>query len=113
MPGTSVLLCYCTCPDAGSAQRIAEALVAERLAACVNRLPGIASTYRWQGKVTTDSEQLLLIKTTDARFDALRTRLLALHPYDLPELIAVPIEHAHAPYLDWVRDATDETAQDC
>jgi periplasmic divalent cation tolerance protein len=113
MPGTSVLLCYCTCPDAGSAQRIAEALVAERLAACVNRLPGIASTYRWQGKVTTDSEQLLLIKTTDARFDALRTRLLALHPYDLPELVAVPIEHAHAPYLDWVHDATDETAQDC
>lgn len=112
MPET-VLLCYCTCPDADSAQRIAEALVAERLAACVNRLPGIASTYRWQGEVTTDSEQLLLIKTTDARFEALRTRLLALHPYDLPELIAVPIEHAHAAYLEWVREATGDAAQDC
>jgi periplasmic divalent cation tolerance protein len=111
MPDT-VLLCYCTCPDADSAQRIAEALVAERLAACVNRLPGIASTYRWQGEVATDSEHLLLIKTTAARFEALRTRLLTLHPYDLPELIAVPVEHAHAPYLAWVRESTDE-AQDC
>jgi periplasmic divalent cation tolerance protein len=63
------------------------------------------STYRWQGKVTTDSEELLLIKTTSERFDALKTRVLALHPYDLPELIAVPIEHAHGAYLDWVRDS--------
>lgn len=109
----AVLLCYCTCPDADSAARIAQTLVAERLAACVNRLPGIASTYRWQGAVTTDSEHLLLIKTTAVRFEALRTRLLALHPYELPELIAVPIEHAHAPYLAWVREATGETPQDC
>ncbi|MCX7514465.1 divalent-cation tolerance protein CutA [Frateuria sp. STR12] len=112
MPDT-VLLCYCTCPDADSARRIAEALVAKRLAACVNHLPGIASTYRWQGQVTTDSEHLLLIKTTAARFDALRERLLALHPYDLPELIAVPVAHAHAPYLAWVREATGEASQDC
>ena len=108
-----VLLCYCTCPDADSARRIAEALVAERLAACVNQLPGIASTYRWQGKVTTDTEHLLLIKTTAARFEALRTRLLALHPYELPELIAVPVKHAHPPYLAWVREATTEAPQDC
>jgi periplasmic divalent cation tolerance protein len=108
-----VLLCYCTCPDEDSARRIAEALVAERLAACVNRLPGIASTYRWQGKVAIDSEHLLLIKTTAARFEALRTRLLALHPYDLPELIAVPVEQAHAPYLAWVREATAEAPPDC
>lgn len=108
-----VLLCYCTCPDADSARRIAEALVTERLAACVSRLPGIASTYRWQGQVATDSEQLLLIKTTATRFEAMRTRLLALHPYDLPELIAVPIEYAHAPYLAWVRDTTGEASQGC
>lgn len=98
-----VLLCYCTCPDAASAARLAEALVEERLAACVNRLPGVASTYRWQGQVTTDHEELLLIKTTAARFDALKARLLALHPYELPELIAVPVERGHAAYLDWVR----------
>lgn len=98
-----VLLCYCSCPDAASARRIAEALVGERLAACVNRLPGISSTYRWQGEVITDHEELLLIKTTADRFEALKTRLLELHPYDLPELIAVPVECGHATYLDWVR----------
>ncbi|MHB1058438.1 MAG: divalent-cation tolerance protein CutA [Rhodanobacter sp.] len=99
----AVLLCYCSCPDAASARAIAEALVGERLAACVNRLPGIHSTYRWQGAVTSDSEELLLIKTTVACFDALKARLLGLHPYELPELIAVPVACGHAAYLDWVR----------
>lgn len=108
-----VLLCYCTCPDGDSARHIAEMLVAERLAACVNHLPGVASTYRWQDKVQTDPEHLLLIKTTGSRFEALQKRLLELHPYDLPELIAVPVERAHEPYLAWVRAATGEAAQDC
>ena len=98
-----VLLCYCSCPDPASAQAIAEALVGEQLAACVSCLPGISSTYRWQGTVTTDSEELLLIKTTAERFDALKARLLELHPYELPELIAVPAEFGHTAYLDWVR----------
>lgn len=98
-----VLLCYCTCPDAVSAQHLADALVGESLAACVNRIPGIHSTYRWKGEVITDTEELLLIKTTAARFEALKERVLALHPYELPELIAVPVEHGHAAYLDWVR----------
>jgi len=98
-----VLLCYCTCPDPASAQHLAEALVHEGLAACVNHLPGIRSTYRWQGKVTSDSEELLMIKTTVARFPALKERVLALHPYELPELIAVPVAHGHEAYLDWVR----------
>ena len=114
MPDTDpVLLCYCTCPDAESARRIAEALVGERLAACVNRLPGIMSTYRWQGVVTTDREELLLIKTTAARFQALLERLLALHPYELPELVAVPVERGHGAYLDWVRAGTADTVRDC
>lgn len=99
----TVLLCYCSCPDAASAQAIAEALVGERLAACVNRLPAVHSTYRWLGAVTCDSEELLLIKTTAARFDALKTRLLELHPYELPELVAVPVQRGHEAYLDWVR----------
>lgn len=98
-----VLLCYCSCPDAASGQAIAEALVSERLAACVNRLPGVRSTYRWQEAVATDNEELLLIKTVSGRFDALKTRLLQLHPYDLPELIAVPVERGHDAYMDWVR----------
>ncbi|QNK02958.1 divalent-cation tolerance protein CutA [Dyella telluris] len=100
----TVLLCYCTCPDVASAQKLAEALVGERLAACVNRIPTVASTYRWKGEVVTDSEELLLIKTTAARFPALKERLVALHPYELPELIAVPVAEGHRPYLDWVRD---------
>jgi periplasmic divalent cation tolerance protein len=108
MPDDPVLLCYCTCPDAASAQAIAAALVGERLAACVNRLPGVASTYRWQGEIVTDSEELLLIKTTAARFEALQARLLALHPYELPELVAVPVERGHATYLDWVRTNTGD-----
>lgn len=102
----AVLLCYCSCPDAASAQAIAETLVGEQLAACVNRLPGISSTYRWHDAVTTDREELLLIKTTASRFDALKTRLLQLHPYELPELIAVPVERGHTAYLDWVRANT-------
>lgn len=102
-----VLLCYCTCPDAASAQHLAEALVGESLAACVNRIPRIHSTYRWNGTITTDSEELLLIKTTTMRFEALKERLLALHPYELPELIAVPVERGHTAYLDWVRSAGD------
>ncbi|MFC4763775.1 divalent-cation tolerance protein CutA [Dyella koreensis] len=103
MPDT-VLLCYCTCPDAGSAAMLAETLVSERFAACVNRISGVTSTYRWQDRITTDSEELLLIKTTAERFEALKARLLELHPYKLPELIAVPVEHGHSAYLDWVRD---------
>ncbi len=98
-----VLLCYCTCPDTASAQTLADALVGEGLAACVNQLPGVRSTYRWQGKVMTESEVLLLIKTTETRFAALKERLLALHPYEVPELIAVPVAQGHAAYLDWVR----------
>jgi periplasmic divalent cation tolerance protein len=103
-----VLFCYCSCPDAASAQAIAAALVDERLAACVSRLPGIRSTYRWQGTVTTDREELLLIKTTAARFDALKGRLLQLHPYELPELIAVPVEFGHTAYLDWIQQTVGD-----
>jgi len=102
MPAT-VLLCYCTCPDAASAQALARALVDERLAACVNRVPGVRSTYRWQGEVIDDGEELLLIKTTAARLPALKARLPQLHPYEVPELVAVPVADGHDAYLDWVR----------
>ena len=103
MPETTVLLCLCSCPDAASAQRLADALVAERLAACISRVPGVLSTYRWQGEIHTDQEELLLIKTTVAGFEALKARLPELHPYELPELLALPAERGLAAYLDWVR----------
>ena len=98
-----VLLCYCSCPDAASARALAEAVVGEGLAACVNHLSGVRSTYRWKGELTTDSEELLPIKTTETRFAALKECILALHPYELPELIAVPVTQGHQAYLDWVR----------
>lgn len=97
-----ILLCYCTCPDPEAARQLAERLVGESLAACVNCLPGVVSVYRWEGKVATDNETLLLIKTTADRFEALKARLLEFHPYELPELIAVPVERGHEAYLAWV-----------
>lgn len=76
--------------------------VEERLAACVNRLSGVHSTYRWQDRVAEEPEVLLVIKTTHERFDALRDRLLELHPYDVPELVALDISGGHVPYLEWI-----------
>lgn len=105
----SVLLVLCTCPDAASGERIARALVEERLAACVNRVPGLTSVYRWQDAVESAAEELLLIKTTRDAFPALQARLLALHPNTLPEVIALPIDSGHAPYLDWVQAAVTPT----
>lgn len=102
----SVLICLTTCPDADSAGRIATALVDERLAACVNVVPGLRSTYRWQGEVTRGDELLLIIKTSRDRFDALRERLPMLHPHELPELVAVEAADGLAAYLDWVRAET-------
>lgn len=101
-PSVPTLLAFATCPDSTSAQRIADALVSERLAACVNLLPGMQSVYRWKGRVETSSEVLMLIKTSAQRMSDLRERLVALHPYELPELIAVEIADGLPAYLDWI-----------
>jgi periplasmic divalent cation tolerance protein len=100
------LVVLCTCPNDASAERIASALVTERLAACVNRIPAVVSIYRWKGEVCCDNECLLMIKTTRERFDALRDRILALHPYELPEVVAVDIALGLAPYLAWIEHET-------
>jgi periplasmic divalent cation tolerance protein len=102
---TSILIVLTTCPDTASAEAIAHVLVGERLAACVNRIPGITSTYRWEDKVTTDREELLLIKTTVERFEAMKARLLQLHPYDLPEVLSLAAGPAYEAYLVWVRNS--------
>lgn len=102
----SAVLVFCTCPDEAVAENIANALVGERLAACVNRLPGVVSTYRWKGEVHRDNECLLLIKTTVERFDALRERIVAVHPYELPEVIAVDVARGLPRYLDWIASET-------
>lgn len=106
----SVLLCLCSCPDDASATRIADALVGERLAACVSIVPGVRSVYRWHGKVERAGEMLLLVKTSAARADTLRERIVALHPHELPEVIMVETNGGLPAYLDWVAAETTPVA---
>jgi periplasmic divalent cation tolerance protein len=101
----TALLVYSACPDAASARRIADALVGERLAACVSVLPGMVSTYRWQGAIERADEVLLVAKTVAERREALQARLVELHPYELPEVLAV--EAAALPaYHAWIARET-------
>ena len=102
----AALICFCTCPEAYTAERIATALVEERLAACVNIVPGLRSIYRWEGAIEATDEVLLLIKTLPARSPALQDRLRELHPYELPELLAVTSAFGLPDYLRWVADET-------
>lgn len=95
----------CTCPDEAVAREIATALVEGRLAACVNVVPGLTSVYRWQGRVETDREALLVIKTTAAAFPALREAIRSRHPYELPEIVAVGIEDGLEEYLRWIDES--------
>jgi periplasmic divalent cation tolerance protein len=102
-----VILTLSTCPDEASARRIGAALVTERLAACVNRVPGVQSLYFWDGSLRDDAEILLIIKTTVGRLPALEARLKALHPYEVPELVTIPVVGGNERYLDWVRSGVD------
>jgi periplasmic divalent cation tolerance protein len=97
------LLIYCTCPDEATARGIADALVSEQLAACVNRVAALRSTYVWNGRPADESEVLLMIKTLASSYEAIELRIKALHPYEVPEIIAVPIVQGSGPYLQWVR----------
>jgi periplasmic divalent cation tolerance protein len=109
-PETDCRLVFCTCPDQESATHIAERLVGERLAACVNLLPGLTSIYRWQGTIEHEAEVLLLIKTVAGRLPVLTAALRGLHPYTLPEIIAVPITEGLPDYLTWMTTCTQPDA---
>lgn len=98
------LLVLCTCPDHALAERLARSLVEARLAACVNVLPRLESIYRWQGQVETAEEWLLLIKARAADYPALERHIRDLHPYQVPEVIALPIVQGLAAYLAWIDD---------
>lgn len=91
-----------TCPDAATARTIATALVEQGLAACVNVVPGIESIYRWQGRVEHGNELLLIIKTRSERYAELEQAIVALHPYELPEIVAVPLASGLPAYLGWI-----------
>jgi periplasmic divalent cation tolerance protein len=95
-----------TCPDGATAERIARELVGASLIACVNIVPGLRSIYRWNGAVQMDEEVLMILKTPADRLSAARERLVALHPYDVPEVVALPVVDGHHPYLQWVIDST-------
>jgi len=93
-----------TFPSADKAAEVARLLVEERLAACVNLVPAIRSIYRWQGTVQDDAESLAVIKTTEDKESAVLARLRVLHPYEVPEMIVLPIVRGHEPYLAWLAE---------
>ena len=104
-PGDFVVVLV-TAGTMDEAAAIGRALVEERLAACGNVVPAVRSIYRWEGKVQDDAEALLILKSARDRFEALRARVLALHPYEVPEVIAFPVEAGHLPYLEWISGST-------
>jgi periplasmic divalent cation tolerance protein len=99
---SSVVIVLTTLGAADDAAGLARTLVEERLAACVNVLPGVTSVYRWQGSVEQDEEQLLVIKTTSSLVEALQVRFRALHPYEVPEFLVVPVSGGSEAYLGWL-----------
>lgn len=104
MPDATFL--YVTAPDGGAAERIAEALVDERLAACVNLLADMRSVYRWEGKVERSDEVVLIVKTATDRVDAASLRIRELHPYATPCIVALPIATGNADYVAWITAET-------
>jgi periplasmic divalent cation tolerance protein len=100
------VLVLVTAPSEEEAAKMAKALVEERLAACANIVKGVRSIYRWEGEVQDDPEVLMLIKTTGERFEALKSRVKALHSYSVPEVIALPIVKGLEAYLEWIGEST-------
>lgn len=107
MSDSPYLIVFSTCPDENVAEHIAETLVGRQQAACINIIPKIRSIYRWKGNIERDHEVLLLIKTSKAQFQALEDTIAELHPYELPEIVAVSVETGLADYLRWI-DSTLE-----
>ena len=102
------LVVFVSCEGKEQAERIAAALVEERLAACVNVLPGISSCYVWEGKLRWSQEAMLVIKSTREAFGALEKRVLELHTYEVPEILGVPVELGSQKYLQWVGDSVQK-----
>ncbi len=103
---TDALVVLCTCPDKATAKAIAEPLLAERLAACVNLLDGVRSLYRWQGQLCDEPEVQLIIKSRQAHWPTLADRIVQLHPYEVPEILALPVTQGLPAYLNWIQEET-------
>jgi periplasmic divalent cation tolerance protein len=110
MPPPAFAVVLVTCPNRSLGERIGRALVEERLAACVNVIPGLTSLYRWEGKVQRGREVLLLIKTRRRLFPRLAARLTSLHPYSTPEILALPVAAGASRYLTWLAESTADSA---
>lgn len=104
---TAYIMVICNCPDHQVAEQLAETLVGERLAACINIMPEMKSVYRWQSQVENDLEVQIQIKTTAALYDKLQQRIEVLHPYEVPEIIATPILRGSPNYMQWITENTD------
>jgi periplasmic divalent cation tolerance protein len=102
------ILVFCACGSEAEAEEIADCLVSQNLAACVNISAPVRSVYRWQEKIESAPEWLLTIKTTRVRFDDISVAIQELHSYELPEIIALPIVAGFPPYLKWITDSTHE-----
>jgi periplasmic divalent cation tolerance protein len=103
---TGAVIVLTTIGTSSDGEALARTLVTERLAACVNLLPEMQSLYQWKGELTADRERQLIIKTTENRLEALRTRLHQLHPYDLPEFLVVAVTDGSPEYLQWLAQST-------
>ena len=106
---TEAIVVFMTAADGAEAQALAELLIEKRLAACVQILPAIESVYRWQGRIERQPEVLLLAKTTRAKFEELEREVRAVHSYETPEIVAVPIITGSVPYLQWLGDSLKES----
>lgn len=100
------LMVLCTCPTAESAEIVAKSIIENKLAACVNIIKEVNSIFIWKEKLDNTNETLLIIKTTDGKFENMRQEILQIHPYDCPEIIAIPIVKGHNEYLEWLKDST-------
>ncbi|XP_050215270.1 protein CutA, chloroplastic [Mercurialis annua] len=100
------IVVYVTVPNRDAGKKLAQSIVKEKLAACVNIVPGVESVYQWQGEIQTDSEELLIIKTRQSLLEALTEHVKANHEYDVPEVISLPITGGSIPYLEWLKNST-------
>lgn len=103
---------FVTGPEAGTLESIGRVLVEERLAACVNVIRDVTSVYRWDGRLRVDAEALAIVKTTEDQVQAARLRVAELHPYDMPEFVAVEVAEGSPAYLEWVRDSVTQGERD-
>ncbi|PUZ42482.1 hypothetical protein GQ55_9G586100 [Panicum hallii var. hallii] len=103
------IVVYVTVPNREAGKKLSQSIISEKLAACVNIVPGIESVYWWEGKVQSDAEELLIIKTRESLLDALTEHVKANHEYDVPEVISLPITGGNSKYLEWIKNSTGKT----